>query len=66
VLRIDTRTETLEALTFQDTYTYRQVYVDGSLVDLKAKKELNEFLLFLLCQIKILASDHVGKYNVMC
>jgi len=22
--------------------------------------------LVLLCQIKILASDHVGKYNVMC
>jgi len=22
--------------------------------------------LILLCQIKILASDHVGKYNVMC
>jgi len=22
--------------------------------------------LFLLCQTKILASDHVGKYNVMC
>jgi hypothetical protein len=23
-------------------------------------------LLILLCQIKILASDHVGKYNVIC
>jgi type I restriction enzyme, S subunit len=23
-------------------------------------------ILILLCQIKILASDHVGKYNVMC
>jgi hypothetical protein len=22
--------------------------------------------LVLLCQIKMLASDHVGKYNVMC
>ena len=25
-----------------------------------------ECLLILLCQTKILASDHVGKYNVMC
>jgi 4-oxalocrotonate tautomerase len=28
--------------------------------------ELLERYLILLCQIKILASDHVGKYNVMC
>jgi uncharacterized protein YqiB (DUF1249 family) len=45
VLRIDTTTETVEALTFQDTYTYREVYVDGNRVDLKAKTKLNEFLL---------------------
>jgi hypothetical protein len=32
-------------LTFQDTYTYPEVYVDGNRVDLKAKKEVNEFLL---------------------
>jgi uncharacterized protein YqiB (DUF1249 family) len=35
----------LEALTFQDTYTYREVYPDGSAVDLTAKKELNAFVL---------------------
>ena len=29
----------------QDTYTYREVYLDRNRVDLKAKKELNEFLL---------------------
>ena len=45
VIRIDTETETVEALTFQDTYTYREVYLDRNRVDLKAKKELNEFLL---------------------
>ena len=45
VVRIDTKAETVEALTFQDTYTYREVYLDGDRVDLKAKKELNEFLL---------------------
>ena len=45
VVRIDTKAETVEALTFQDTYTYREVYPDGSAVDLTAKKELNEFLL---------------------
>jgi uncharacterized protein YqiB (DUF1249 family) len=45
VVRIDMKTETVEALTFQDTYTYREVYLDRNRVDLKAKKELNEFLL---------------------
>jgi uncharacterized protein YqiB (DUF1249 family) len=45
VLRIDTKAETVEALTFQDTYTYREVYPDTNRVDLKAKKELNAFLL---------------------
>ena len=45
VIRINTKTETVEALTFQDTYVYREVYLDQNRVDLKAKKELNEFLL---------------------
>lgn len=44
VVRIDTNAETVEALTFQDTYTYREVYLDGNRADVKAKKELNEFL----------------------
>ena len=51
VVRIDTNAETVEALTFQDTYTYREVYPDGSAVDLKAKKELNEFLLHWLTNL---------------
>jgi uncharacterized protein YqiB (DUF1249 family) len=45
VVRIDTKSETVEALTFQDMYTYREVYLDGNRVDVKAKNELNEFLL---------------------
>jgi uncharacterized protein YqiB (DUF1249 family) len=51
VVRIDTKTETVEALTFQDTYTYREVYLDGKRVDVKAKKELNEFLLHWLTNL---------------
>jgi uncharacterized protein YqiB (DUF1249 family) len=45
VVRIDTRSETVEALTYQDTYTYREVYPDTNQVDVKTEKELNEFLL---------------------
>lgn len=45
VLRIDTKSETVDALTFQDTYTYQEVYAEGGQEDVKAKKELNEFLL---------------------
>ncbi len=45
VIRIDTKSETVEALTFQDTYTYREVYRERGQEDVKAKKELNEFLL---------------------
>jgi hypothetical protein len=41
----------VEALTFQDTYTYREVHLDGDRVDLKAKKELNEFLLLWLTNL---------------
>jgi len=33
-----------EALTYQDFYGYRQVYPEPGKVDLKAKKDLNEFL----------------------
>lgn len=32
-------------MTFQDTYTYREVYLDRNRVDVKVKKELNAFLL---------------------
>ena len=41
----------MEALTFQDTYTYRQVYAEGGQVYVKVKKELNEFLLHWLTNL---------------
>jgi uncharacterized protein YqiB (DUF1249 family) len=63
VIRIDTKAETVEALTFQDTYIYREVYPDRDRVDLKAKKELNEFLLQWLTNLidqghKLAPVDH--------
>ena len=45
VITIDTKTETVEALSYQDTYIYREVYPEGGQTDVRAKKELNEFLL---------------------
>lgn len=45
VIRVDTKTETVEALSYQDTYTYREVYPEGGEADVRTKKELNEFLL---------------------
>jgi len=51
VVRIDTKAETVEALTFQDTYTYREVCLDRNRVDVKARKELNAFLLHWLTNL---------------
>jgi uncharacterized protein YqiB (DUF1249 family) len=36
--------ERLEALTFQDTYSYREVYPEPGKIDVHAKHELNSFL----------------------
>jgi len=37
--------EQAEALTYQDSYAYNQVYSsDGALVDVRIKRELNKFL----------------------
>jgi uncharacterized protein YqiB (DUF1249 family) len=33
-----------EALTFQDTYSYREVYPESGKIDVRAKRELNSFL----------------------
>ena len=52
----------MEALTFQDTYTYREVYLDGNRVDVKAKRELNEFLLQWLTNLV----DHRHKLVSVC
>ncbi|MFY0689121.1 MAG: DUF1249 domain-containing protein [Cyclobacteriaceae bacterium] len=46
-LRINPKLETVEALSFQDTYGYQQVYHEEkgkNLVNTKAKSELNKFL----------------------
>jgi len=46
-VRVFPDTKMAEALSFQDVYGYRRVYYDEE-VDLKAKKELNDFLNFWL------------------
>jgi len=43
-IRVNFESETAEALTYQDTYRYDEVY-DGENVDIKLKESLNEFLL---------------------
>ncbi len=35
----------MAGVTFQDTYIYREVYLNRDRVELKAKSELNKFLL---------------------
>ena len=40
---VDTVGQTVEALTYQDTYRYDEVYVDGE-VDQSVRKSLNNFL----------------------
>ncbi len=41
-----------EALSYQDTYGYRQVYPEPGKVNLKAKRDLNSFLNTWLSNIK--------------
>ncbi len=36
--------ETAEALAYQDCYSYRRVYVQDNAIDIKAKRDLNQFL----------------------
>ena len=43
---------TVEALSFQDTYGYREVYSGEGAVDVKARKELNDFLVQWLQNLK--------------
>ena len=43
-IRLDRKEKTVEALSYRDTYGYREVYSEGGAVDVKAKKELNDFL----------------------
>ena len=44
-IRIIPEMRAAEALTFQDTFGFRRVYPQPGYVDVKAKKELNAFLL---------------------
>ncbi len=36
--------QTAEALAYQDCYSYRRVYVQDNAIDIKAKRDLNQFL----------------------
>ena len=44
-IRLDRKEKAVEALSYQDTYCYREVYSEGGAVDVQAKKDLNEFLI---------------------
>ncbi len=41
-----------EALSYQDSFGYRVVYPESGKVDIKAKKELNQFLDMWLSNLK--------------
>lgn len=51
-IRLDRKGKTVEALSYQDTYCYREVYSEGGAVDVKVKKALNDFLVQLLRNLK--------------
>ena len=51
-VRLNRDEKTVEALSYQDTYCYREVYSEEGKVDEKAKKELNEFLVQWLRNLK--------------
>lgn len=52
-MRIDFEQATVEALTYQDIYSYQEVYPDqGRLVNLRLKGELNRFLRTWLTNLK--------------
>jgi hypothetical protein len=51
-IKLDHQNKTAEALTYQDSFTFRDAYPEPGKIDLKAKKELNEFLLQWLKALK--------------
>ena len=51
-IKLDHQNKTAEALTYQDSFTFRDAYPEPGKIDLKAKKELNEFLLQWLKNLK--------------
>ena len=51
-IRLDKKAKTVEALSYQDTYCYREVYSEVGAVGVKVKMELNEFLVQWLRNLK--------------
>ena len=51
-IKLDHQNKTAEALTYQDRFTFRVAYPEPGKINLKAKKELNEFLLQWLKTLK--------------
>ena len=51
-IKLDHQNRTAEALTYQDSFTFRVAYPEPGKVNLKSKKELNEFLLQWLKTLK--------------
>jgi hypothetical protein len=50
-----------------DPFLHALIAIRAKILDaLNARPPETVNLLILLCQTKILASDHVGKYNVIC
>ena len=51
-IKLDHQNKTAEVLTYQDSSTFRVAYPEPERINLKAKKELNEFLLQWLKTLK--------------
>jgi len=47
-LMVNRKTETAEALTYQDTYSYQEVYSEDGSCNQRLKQSLNEFVLMWL------------------
>ena len=62
-IKLDHQNKTAEALTYQDSFTFRVAYPEPGKINLKAKKELNEFLLQWLKNLKEQGHRVVKKGN---
>ena len=51
-IKLDHQNKIAEALTYQDSFRFRVAYPEPGKINLKAKKELNEFLLQWLKNLK--------------
>lgn len=52
-IRIYHKTKMAEALSYQDSFGFRRVYPEDNKIDIKAKKELNQFLLTWLRNLRL-------------